>query len=121
MSSAPLIGVSASLHDFGDYGGVGVHRPVLLAGGLPMTLLSSGRDRPALDAIDALPLAPGRDIELHRHGQQPHPLFAATEPQRDAFELELVVRALEQGCRSSACAAACRCSMWLSAGRSPRD
>ena len=29
MSSVPLIGVSASLHDFGDYGGVGVHRPLL--------------------------------------------------------------------------------------------
>ncbi len=27
MSRPPLIGVSASVHDFGDYGGVGVHRP----------------------------------------------------------------------------------------------
>ena len=98
MSSAPLIGVSASLHDFGDYGGVGVHRPVLLAGGLPMTLPQlPDAIAPALDAIDALVLAPGRDIEPHRYGQQPHPLLAATEPQRDAFELELVVRALEQG------------------------
>ena len=98
MSSAPLIGVSASLHDFGDYGGVGVHRPVLLAGGLPMTLPQlPDAIAPALDAIDALVLAPGRDIEPHRYGQQPHPLLAATEPQRDAFELELVVRALERG------------------------
>ena len=98
MSSAPLIGVSASLHDFGDYGGVGVHRHVLLAGGLPMTLPQlPDAIAPALDAIDALLLAPGRDIEPHRYGQQPHPLLAATEPQRDAFELELVVRALERG------------------------
>ena len=34
----PLIGVSASVHDFGDYGGVGVHRPVLDGGGLPVAL-----------------------------------------------------------------------------------
>lgn len=97
MSSAPLIGVSASLHDFGDYGGVGVHRPVLIAGGLPMTLPQlPDAIGPALDAIDALVLAPGRDIEPHRYGQQPHPLLAATEPQRDAFELELVVSAIDR-------------------------
>jgi putative glutamine amidotransferase len=91
----PLIGVSASLHDFGDYGGVGVHRPLLLAGGLPVTLPQL-RDaiEPALEAVDAIVLAPGRDIEPHRYGQKPHPLLAATEPQRDAFELELVERAL---------------------------
>jgi hypothetical protein len=67
VSSAPLIGVSASLHDFGDYGGIGVHRPVLLAGGLPMTLPQlPDAIAPALDAIDALVLAPGRDIEPKR-------------------------------------------------------
>ena len=94
----PLIGVSASLHDFGDYGGVGVHRPLLLAGGLPMTLPQiPDAIGPALDAIDALVLAPGRDIEPRRYGQEPHPLLAATEPQRDEFELELVALALERG------------------------
>ncbi len=94
----PLIGVSASLHDFGDYGGVGVHRPLLLAGGLPVTL-SQLPDAigPALDTIDAVVLAPGRDIEPRRYGQEPHPLLAATEPQRDAFELELVAQALARG------------------------
>jgi hypothetical protein len=34
----PLLGVSASLHDFGDYGGVGIQRPLLQAGGLPLML-----------------------------------------------------------------------------------
>jgi hypothetical protein len=34
----PVLGVSASLHDFGDYGGVGVQRPLLQAGGLPLML-----------------------------------------------------------------------------------
>jgi len=94
----PLIGVSASLHDFGDYGGVGVHRPVLDAGGLPMALPQLvAAIGPALDAVDAIVLAPGRDIEPGRYGQEPHALLAATEPQRDAFELELVARALDRG------------------------
>lgn len=93
----PLIGVSASLHDFGDYGGVGVHRPVLAAGGLPVTLpqLPDAVDS-ALDALDGLILAPGRDIDPGHYGQDPHPLLAATEPQRDAFELALVPAALRR-------------------------
>jgi putative glutamine amidotransferase len=97
MRNRPLIGVSASLHDFGDYGGVGVHRPVLAAGGLPLTLPQlPGAIGHALDALDALILAPGRDVDPSRYGQSPHPLLAATEPQRDAFELELIPLALER-------------------------
>jgi putative glutamine amidotransferase len=98
MRRRPLIGVSASLHDFGDYGGVGVHRPVLAAGGLPLTLPQlPDAIAPALEALDAIVLAPGRDIEPARYGQDPHPLLAATEPQRDAFELQLVRQALARG------------------------
>jgi putative glutamine amidotransferase len=97
MSNRPLIGVSASLHDFGDYGGVGVHRPVLAAGGLPLALPQlAAAIEPALDALDALVLAPGRDIDPSHYGQDPHPLLAATEPRRDTFELELVPLALER-------------------------
>lgn len=93
----PLIGISASLHDFGDYGGVGVHRPVLAAGGLPVTLPQlPGAIGPLLDTLDGLVLAPGRDVDPARYGQQPHPLLAATEPRRDEFELELIPRALER-------------------------
>jgi putative glutamine amidotransferase len=97
-SERPLIGVSASLHDFGDYGGVGVQRPLLAAGGLPLTLAQLAEAiGPTLDAIDAIVLAPGRDIEPPRYGQDPHALLAETEPQRDAFELELVSAALDRG------------------------
>jgi putative glutamine amidotransferase len=94
----PLIGVSASVHDFGDYGGVGVHRPILAAGGLPVALPQLvDAVEPVLDAVDALVLAPGRDIEPARYGQEPHALLAATEPQRDTFEFALVGRALDRG------------------------
>jgi len=91
----PLIGVSASLHDFGDYGGVGVQRPLLAAGGLPLTLPQlADAVEPAIAQLDAIVLAPGRDLEPQRYGQDRHPLLAATEPQRDAFELALVEHAL---------------------------
>jgi putative glutamine amidotransferase len=94
----PLIGVSMSVHDFGDYGGVGVHRPLLEAGAMPMALPQLvDAIGPALDVLDAIVLAPGRDIEPGRYGQEPHALLAATEPQRDAFELALVAAALDRG------------------------
>jgi putative glutamine amidotransferase len=91
----PLIGISASMHDFGDYGGVGVQRPLLAAGGLPLSLPQLTEAIPAaLEEVDAIVLAPGRDVDPSRYGQQAHPLLAATEPQRDAFELALVRAAL---------------------------
>jgi gamma-glutamyl-gamma-aminobutyrate hydrolase PuuD len=94
----PLIGISASLHDFGDYGRVGVQCPLLAAGGLPLGLPQlAAAIGPSLDRLDAIVLAPGRDIEPARYGQEPDPLLAATEPRRDAFELELVGVALERG------------------------
>jgi putative glutamine amidotransferase len=52
---------------------------------------------PVVDTVDAIVLAPGRDIDPVRYGQDPHALLAATEPQRDAFELALVDAALERG------------------------
>jgi putative glutamine amidotransferase len=77
---------------------VGVHRPVLGAGGLPVALPQLiDAVEPVVDAVDAVVLAPGRDIEPGRYGQEPHALLAATEPQRDAFELALVEAALERG------------------------
>jgi putative glutamine amidotransferase len=97
MSRVP-IGVSASLHDFGDYGGVGVQRPLLAAGALPLTLpqLPEAVDE-ALEHVAAVVLAPGRDMDPTRYGQSPDPLLAPTEPRRDEFELALVPAALERG------------------------
>jgi putative glutamine amidotransferase len=75
-----------------------VQRPLLAAGALPVALpqLPAAIDA-ALDALDAIVLAPGRDLEPGRYGQAPHPLLAATEPRRDAFELALIGPVLRRG------------------------
>jgi putative glutamine amidotransferase len=71
---------------------------VLAAGGVPVTLAQlPGGIAAALAVLDGLVLAPGRDIEPWRYGQEPGPLLAAVEPQRDEFELALVPAALERG------------------------
>ncbi len=93
-----LIGISASFHDFGDYGAVGVPRPLAMVGAVPV-ILPRAMDalEATLDRLDGVVLAPGRDIEPRRYGQEVGPSLAATEPERDAFELELVPRVLERG------------------------
>ena len=95
----PIIGLSLGLHDFGDYAGVGHQRPVALAGGVPLMLprVDGSHLEDALAACDGILLGGGRDIEPERYGQEPHELLTATEPRRDAFELELVGRTLDRG------------------------
>jgi putative glutamine amidotransferase len=93
----PLIGLSVSFHDFGDYQGVGFQRPIALAGGTPVTLprVEEVLDD-VLDLCDGLVLCGGRDIDPRFYGQEPHERLSATEPHRDAFELDLVKRALDR-------------------------
>ena len=98
MNRKPLIGVSVSFHDFGDYGGVGFQRPIALAGGVPV-ILARVEDTlgDVLDVVDGVVIAGGRDIEPHRYGQEPHELLGDPDPHRDEFELELAERTLERG------------------------
>jgi putative glutamine amidotransferase len=95
----PVIGLSLSLHDFGEYGGIGFQRPVALAGGVPLTLPRVDGDflEDALDVCDGILLGGGRDIDPSFYGQEPSKHLAQTEPRRDVFELELVSRALDRG------------------------
>lgn len=97
-STKPVIGLSLSFHDFGDYQGVGFPRPVVEAGGRPFTLarLPEALDD-ILDACDGIVIGGGRDIDPRHYGQDPTEHLAPTEPHRDAFELELVPRVLERG------------------------
>lgn len=94
----PVIGLSLSNHDFGDYAAVGFQRPVALAGGVGLTLprVEDVLDD-ALDHCDGILLGGGRDIHPSRYGQEPTEHLAPTEPHRDAFELELTERALDRG------------------------
>jgi putative glutamine amidotransferase len=94
----PVIGLSVGLLDFGNYAGVGHQRPVALAGGIPLVLPWLGGDRlgEALEACHGILLGGGRDIEPARYGQEPHELLTVTDPQRDAFEFELVGQALDR-------------------------
>jgi putative glutamine amidotransferase len=95
----PVIGLSVGLHDFGDYAGVGFQRPVAMAGGLPLTLphVADGHLEDVLAVCHGIVLGGGRDVEPSRYGQEPHAKLAATDPRRDAFELELLGRVLDHG------------------------
>jgi len=93
----PVIGLSLGLHDFGDYAAVGFQRPLALAGGVGLGLPRvNGHLEDALDACDGILLGGGRDIDPGRYGQEPSEHLSVTEPRRDAFELELVERALDR-------------------------
>jgi putative glutamine amidotransferase len=50
-----------------------------------------------LDRIDALMLAGGADVDPRSYGADPHPQTKGTWPERDAFEIALVRRALDRG------------------------
>ncbi|HEV2784763.1 MAG TPA: gamma-glutamyl-gamma-aminobutyrate hydrolase family protein [Solirubrobacteraceae bacterium] len=50
----------------------------------------------ALDRIDGLMLAGGGDVDPAAYGAQPHPKTLGIVPERDAFEIALVRRALER-------------------------
>jgi putative glutamine amidotransferase len=66
--------------------------PVLLA---PLEDAQQAAAR-ALEAVDALVLSGGPDVDPARYGGQPHPETGAPYPQRDAWELALLSAALER-------------------------
>jgi len=100
---APLIGITTSIALDTTPERVYVNRAyvqaVEAAGGVPVLLppALSATSRAALWArLDGLLLTGGGDIEPARFGQPRHPTTADTSPQRDAFECELVERALAE-------------------------
>lgn len=97
MSDKPVVGISVGYHDFGDYQGVGFQRPIVRAGGIPLILSRvDGSLDDQLSVVDAVVLGGGRDIEPHRYGQEPSEQLGHADPHRDAFELELVQRAVDR-------------------------
>ena len=97
MTRKPVVGVSVAYHDFGDYLSVGFQKPLVMAGGIPLMLSRvEGALDDQLSVVDAVVLSGGRDIEPHRYGQEPSERIGLVDPHRDAFELELVQRAVDR-------------------------
>jgi len=82
------IGSCSKLHDYQE--------AIRRAGGDPV-VVSADTHTPAdvVAGADAVLLAGGADVEPSLYGEAPHPSFDAAEPGRDAFEIELVRRALD--------------------------
>jgi putative glutamine amidotransferase len=73
---------------------------VIAAGGAPL-LIPIGLDKEALDRIygliDAVLLPGGDDVSPQLYGQQPHPALGAVSDARDALEVNVASRAIEDG------------------------
>lgn len=86
----PLIAVArcSKLHDYEE--------SIRRAGGEPW-VLDLATDRPAdvVSRAAGMLLTGGGDVAPSLYGEAPHPAFSAAEPGRDAYEIELVQRALE--------------------------
>ena len=66
------------------------------AGATPRPLDARRCGRPtALRGVDGLLLTGGDDVDPALYGEAPHPTFDVAEPGRDAFEIDLVRRALD--------------------------
>ena len=64
------------------------------AGATPRSLALDEPGAAALDGVDGLLLTGGDDVDPALYGEAPHPTYDVSEPGRDAFEIDLVRRAL---------------------------
>ena len=64
------------------------------AGATPRALSLADTAAKALDGVDGLLLTGGDDVNPALYGEAPHPTYDVSEPGRDAFEIDLVRRAL---------------------------
>ena len=124
---APLIGITTSvtvdkIPERAYVNGTYI-RAVQAAGGIPVLL--TPHFTPDVQAalwsrLDGLVLTGGGDIEPARFGEAPHATVDEVSPARDALELGLTLRAVNERCRCSRSAAASRSSTWRWAARSCR-
>ena len=104
MNSLPLIGVTISVtvgkYPERAYVNAAYVNAAQQAGGIPV-LLPPQLDATALAALwprlDGLILTGGDDVDPARFGESRHPATGDVSPARDALEIELCHRALEQG------------------------
>jgi putative glutamine amidotransferase len=91
MTIKPRIGIS-KCSKMADY-----EESVRAAGGDPVVLdWSTMSVADALAAVDGILLTGGPDVDPARYGETAHPRVYRADPGRDAFELKLSARALEQ-------------------------
>ena len=64
------------------------------AGATPKPLSLDVPMATALDGVDGLLLTGGDDVDPALYGEAPHPTYDVSEPGRDAFEIDLIQRAL---------------------------
>ena len=85
----PVIAITScsKLHDYEE--------SVRRAGGEPRLVGPSDDPSVVIRECAGLLLTGGGDVDPERYGEPPHPTFDAAEPGRDAFEIDLVGRALE--------------------------
>lgn len=63
-------------------------------GATPRTLALEDDTATLLEGVDGLLLTGGDDVDPALYGEPPHPAYDVSEPGRDAFEIDLVRRAL---------------------------
>jgi putative glutamine amidotransferase len=114
VSPPPFVGVSTSeVRSPGDSKPVAQGEPprtelalgeryldaVRAAGGMPVILAPVGSDAvdPLLDHLDAVCLSGGPDLDPAAYGVAAHPEIGPTQPELDAFELELARAAVARG------------------------
>lgn len=79
--------------------GVAYTDAVEAAGGAPVVVppLHASAITTLLDRLDGLCLSGGPDLDPATYGERPHPRLGPTEPNADAFELELTRQAFARG------------------------
>ena len=65
------------------------------AGATPRPVALDESPADVLHGVDGLLLTGGDDVDPALYGESPHPAFDVAEPGRDAFEIDLVRRALD--------------------------
>jgi gamma-glutamyl-gamma-aminobutyrate hydrolase PuuD len=83
----PLIGITRC-RKLDDY-----QQAVLHVGGEVRIVQPSTPVAEALDGIDGLLLTGGEDVDPARYGETAHPTVTELDPERDAFEIDLVTEA----------------------------
>ena len=83
----PVIGITRC-RKLDDY-----QQAVLHVGGEVRVIEASMRVEDALDGVDGVLLTGGEDVDPTRYGEVAHPTVTDVDPQRDAFEIDLVIEA----------------------------